>query len=152
MGFQWNTTLHTKQNWSPSYYKCTKRLTLPGRLPDSLYEAVIVVLPKPGRDPLEVGSYRPLSMLNIDYKILSKVLANRLLPMMKTLVHTDQYGFIPRRATSANIHRLYNIMRLSHAGNPTPIAVLLDFEKAFDTLEWPFLMVILQAQKLAQNF
>ena len=57
-----------------------------GILPDSLREALIVVLPQYGRDPLEVSSYHPLSMLNIDYKILSKVLANRLLPLLSTLV------------------------------------------------------------------
>ena len=76
-----------------------------GQLPSTMEEAMIVVLPKQGRDPLQVGSYRPLSMLNMDYKILSKVLANRLLPLVSSVVHNDQTGFIPGRSTFANIRR-----------------------------------------------
>ena len=51
-----------------------------GCLPTSLEEALIIVLPKQERDPLEVSLYRPLSMLNMDYKILSKVLVSWLVP------------------------------------------------------------------------
>ncbi|KAJ1193066.1 hypothetical protein NDU88_002372 [Pleurodeles waltl] len=63
-----------------------------GRLPESQREAKIVVLHKKGCDPLDVRSYRLLSLLNSDCKLLGKVLANRLLPLMPILVHPDQSG------------------------------------------------------------
>ncbi|KAJ1173261.1 hypothetical protein NDU88_005098 [Pleurodeles waltl] len=81
-----------------------------GTLPPTMREAMIVVLPKQGRDPTDVKSYRPLSLLNLDCKILGKILANRLAPHMHTLVHEDQNGFIPKRNTFLNIRRLLSVM------------------------------------------
>ncbi|KAJ1167387.1 hypothetical protein NDU88_007779 [Pleurodeles waltl] len=73
-------------------------------------EALLVSLPKPGRDPAEMGSYWPLAMLNID-KVLAKVLAVRLAPRVPDLVHQDQNGFVPARDTSHNIRQLFRVMQ-----------------------------------------
>ncbi|XP_069059370.1 vomeronasal type-2 receptor 26-like [Pleurodeles waltl] len=81
-----------------------------GSLPTSQNEALLVSLPKPGKDPLELGSYRPLAMLNTDYKIMGKTLAAQLAPMMPDLVLADQNGFVPTRDTSHSIRRLFHVM------------------------------------------
>lgn len=60
-------------------------------------EAAISVIPKPGKDPKYCGSYRPISLLNIDVKIFSGILAARLNPLMDGLIEPDQSGFIPTR-------------------------------------------------------
>ncbi|KAJ1100080.1 hypothetical protein NDU88_005169 [Pleurodeles waltl] len=108
-----------------------------GRLPESQREAIIVVLHKKGRDPLDVRSYRPLSLLNSDCKLLIKVLANRLLPLMPTLVHPDQSGFIPGPSTFTNIRCLLRLIAETPELDQTQTAVSLDVEKAFDRLGWP---------------
>ncbi|KAJ1118887.1 hypothetical protein NDU88_007074 [Pleurodeles waltl] len=120
------------------------------QLPDSMREALIVVLPKPGRDPLDVKSYRPLSLLNTDCKLLGKILANRLLPYLSDLIHHDQSGFVPGRNTFLNIRRL---IRILHSTTETEaVAVALDIEKAFDTLGWEYLIRTLKAFGFQNGF
>lgn len=68
-----------------------------GELPTSMREALIVLLPKPGKNPEECESYRPISLINTDVKILAKVLALRLQSVVTKLVGSDQTGFMPGR-------------------------------------------------------
>ncbi|XP_069741131.1 rab GTPase-binding effector protein 1 isoform X9 [Narcine bancroftii] len=63
-------------------------------LPDSCSSALITLIPKKDRDPLKVSSYRSISLLNVDYKIIAKILANRLAKFLPKLIHIDQTGFI----------------------------------------------------------
>ncbi len=64
-----------------------------GHLPDSTNSSLITVLLKPDRDPLQCGSYRPISLLNSDRKIYSKIFAKRLENFLPNLIYTDQVGF-----------------------------------------------------------
>lgn len=74
-----------------------------GELPATMNEAIIAVIPKPGKDVLEAESCRPISLLQVDVKIL----ANRLNSVITSLIHTDQAGFMPNMLTAVNIRRLY---------------------------------------------
>lgn len=65
-----------------------------GRLPPSLSEAIISLILKDGKDPLECKNYRPISLISCDSKILSKILTNRLDKAIAFLIHPDQVGFI----------------------------------------------------------
>ena len=70
---------------------------LKASLPPSFYEAGISLIHKMGKDPVEPGSYRPISLLNVDYEILAKVLATRLKNILPTVISQDQTGFIKDR-------------------------------------------------------
>ena len=112
---------------------------------------MIVVLLKKGGNKLVRGAYWPLSILNLDCRILGKIIANSLLPYVPKLIHPDQCGFIPGRSTSANIRRLYHVMdgfprMLNHAA-----AVSLDMGKAFNSLSWPYLFKVLQHMGLGHG-
>lgn len=72
--------------------------TSPGRM----LEAHITVLPKEGKDPLHVSSYRPLSLLNLYIKVYAKILTNRMLPFIPNLISLNQVGFVPGREARDN--------------------------------------------------
>nr|XP_033818220.1 uncharacterized protein LOC117368600 [Geotrypetes seraphini] len=87
----------------PLLVRVANGISTGGRLPATMGEAGVVILPKPGRDPLLCGSYRPISLLNLDAKILAKVLAQRLGRVLPSLIHQDQAGFIQRRQTPRSV-------------------------------------------------
>lgn len=72
-----------------------------------LTKAIIVLLLKPGKDPLGPGSYRLISLLQTDVKILAKVLAIRLNKVISTVIPSDQAGFMPQNSTAINLCRLF---------------------------------------------
>lgn len=120
-------------------------------LPPTLNEAVITVLPKKGKDLEEVTSYRPISLLNSDQKILAKILAKRLSTVMSKLVHSDQTGFVADRSSCNNLRRLFNVIYSSKIQQDL-IILSLDAEKAFDQVEWPYLFAVLEKFQLGQDF
>lgn len=105
--------------------------------------ALIFLLLKKDKDPLDCGSYRPLSLLNSDIKLYAKCLARRLESCIHFLIHQDQTGFMKSRHASDNIRRLLHVIDQTDS-LPTPSAILsMDAEKAFDRVEWKYMFAVL---------
>ena len=105
---------------------------------------VITLIEKEAKDPLYIKNWRPLSLLNLDNKILSKVLALRLEKVLPQLIHTDQTGFMKNRSIQDNIFDLLNAIEWAKMNNQDSNLISFDFEKVFDRVERNILFQIMR--------
>lgn len=105
-------------------------------------QATISLLLKKAKDPLLCESYRPISLLNCDYKILANVLAGRLENILPKVIHPDQTGFVTGRQMSSNLRCVFNVIYQRNDAVPE-VVISLDAHKGFDRVEYNFLFATL---------
>lgn len=123
-----------------------------GFLPETLTQASIILLLKRDKDPKLCGSYRPLSLQNVDAKILAKVLASRIENILPKIISDEQTGFIRGRQLFFNVRTLLNIINLKHSSQTPEVVISLDAEKVFDHVKWEYLFTVLQKFGFGDNF
>jgi hypothetical protein len=122
-----------------------------GQLSFSQKQAVFSLLYKKG-DTENLENWRPISLLNIDYKIVAKILAKRLQTVLPKIISQDQQGYIKNRNISFNIRQIEDIIDYTELFDLDGAILFLDFKKAFDTVEWPFMIDILTKVGFKQSF
>ena len=107
-----------------------------GMLPASQRQAMINQIPKKDRDRLYLKNWRPISLLNQDYKIASKVIARRMQRVLPSVIHPDQCAYIKDRCIGEAVRILADVMHHTKETNSPCILLFCDFEKAFDSVDW----------------
>lgn len=123
-----------------------------GEIPHSWREAIISVILKEGKDEQECSSYRPISVLNQDYRLFTAILARRLEKILPEIIHLDQTGFIKQRQTQDNIRRTLHVMQHVIKNKIETVVVGIDAEKAFDSVGWDFLYKVLERFNFHKTF
>ena len=110
-----------------------------GKFSISQRRGIIKLIPKKDAEPYFVKNWRPITLLNSDYKIAAKAIANRLQNVLPKLIDSDQTGFFKGRFIGENIRLIDGLINHTAARNIPGLLMFLDFEKAFDTVEWSFI-------------
>ena len=102
-------------------------------------QGIITLLPKSGKDITLLDNWRPISLLNVDYKIATKAIANRIKPVLQNIIEPSQTGFIKGRYIGENIRLLFEILDDIESHDKPAILFFSDFEKAFDSVNHDFI-------------
>ena len=113
------------------------------KLPQPLRESVIILLYKKGC-PLDPRNYRPIALLSVIAKLLSGIHNTRLKRLLTYIVPPEQTGFIPKRSITENITLLHDALYFTKRHHPSAIILSLDFQKAYDRVQWPVLLAVLK--------
>ncbi|KAH7422266.1 hypothetical protein KP509_12G000900 [Ceratopteris richardii] len=108
------------------------------KMPYSFKQGKIKLIPKVEL-PKRIGDWRPISMMNIIYKIFAKIFALRFKPLIHKLVHPSQIGFVHKRSIFGNILITQILMEHASTSRQEVVGIQIDFEKAFDRVHWDFI-------------
>jgi hypothetical protein len=124
-----------------------------GQLPENWNETVIVLIPKV-KNPEKLKDLRPISLCNVLYKLVSKVLANRLKNILPGIIAPSQSAFVPGKLITHNVvlaYELTHYMQNKQGGHLGVETFKLDMSKAYDRVEWPFLQGMMRRLGFAES-
>ena len=122
-----------------------------GELNKRQISGIITCIPKGGKIRNDLKNWRPITLLNSIYKFYSGILAERIKNLLPKLIHVDQKGFINGRFIGENTRLTYDIINECESKKMKGLIILIDFEKAFDSISWEFILNSLKIFNFGEN-
>ena len=123
-----------------------------GKLANSQRQAIIRLIEKKNKDKRFVENWRPISLLNVDYKIGSKALASRLEKVLAEIIHENQCAYVKGRTIFDAVRSISDVMEYTKLYNIPGLMTTFDFKKAFDSISWQFLTEALRSFNSGESF
>ena len=123
-----------------------------GELSIEQKRGILTLIPKKDKDRLFLKNWRPITLLNTDYKIIATVLANRLKKVLPYVIDEDQTGYIKGRFIGQNIRIIEDVLYFTKNQKLPGIILTIDFEKAFDSINWKFIQKSLHLFNFGPQF
>ena len=149
------TTKIFKSSWSiigKDFTTAVQSFFSKGFLPKGLNSTILALIPKKD-SAVEMRDYRPISCCNVIYKVISKIIANRLKGTLPQCISYNQSAFVKDRLLVENLLLATEIVKDYHKEDISPrCAMKIDLAKAFDSVHWPFLLNTLRALNMPDEF
>ena len=117
------------------FIRCVNECFQKSEMSISQKQAVITLIEKKGKDQSFVENWRPISLVKVATKIMSKVIATRLKNVLPYIIHHNQTGYLKERYTGETIRSIYDIISYTDKEHIPGLLIFIDFEKAFDSVE-----------------
>ncbi len=119
--------------------------------PSTMKQGIITLIPKPDKDPKILDNFRPITLLNTDYKIVTLIYANRLKMFLHKIISESQSGFMKGRSIHNNIRLVFDLLDYRHLIEDDGFILFIDFYKAFDSIEHALIFDCLRCLVLGRN-
>ena len=144
----WNDIKHFFLQMVAESVQCNK-------LPRTLSEGILTLVPKANRPRSEIKSYRPITLLNVSYKIIATAIAKRFKKILPTIIDKDQTGFMTGRFIGDNTRLTYDLIQELKKEDRSALFLSLDIEDAFNAVDWEFAKMVMRKRNfpdIAINF
>ena len=123
-----------------------------GILPPSHLESIITLLPKEGKDKLDIKNWRPITLSNCDLKIVTKALANKVAKVLESIVDPSQTAYVPGRSVSDSLRSNFYVKKMCNLSKKDAVLISLDAKKAFDSVDHKYIQDTLIAYGFGPHF
>ena len=121
-------------------------------LPLSQRLGIIALIPKSDKDQRFITNWRPLTLLETFYKLISAMLANRMKPVLDKIIGQQQMAYIPGRYIAECTRNTYDLFNYAKVNNLPGMMLMIDFEKAFDSVDFRFLIATFEMFGFGEYF
>jgi hypothetical protein len=124
-----------------------------GTLPNTFYDDSITLISKAEKDTSKKEHYKPISLMNINEKILNKIMANRIQQYIRKIIHHDQVSFILEMQEWFNIRKSINVIQhINRSKDKNHLIISINAEKAFDKIQHNFMIKALRKLEIERMY